>query len=178
MDRSVVTDPAKEALAQKERNAMRISFDDPKVVYVDIIHHPHHQPKTRAHMSLYDRATQFSAFDALAGYSDMIAEEARIAERKIELNDDEKDFLNSKLSLIDDLVESGQRPVVSFIVFVAGPKKAGGEYWTIADAVKGDNANQKQVVLESRRGISGLNARIDFSDIASIVDEINMPFLL
>ena len=45
--------------------------------YEDIIHLPHHQSATRPHMSLYDRAAQFSPFAALTGYEDMIDEEAR-----------------------------------------------------------------------------------------------------
>ena len=40
--------------------------------YRDIIPLPHHQAEGRRHMSLYDRAAQFSAFAALSGYDDMI----------------------------------------------------------------------------------------------------------
>lgn len=38
--------------------------------YSDIIDHPHYQSKTRPHMSMYDRAAQFSPFAALTGYEE------------------------------------------------------------------------------------------------------------
>ena len=50
---------------------------NPRIVYADIIDLPHHEPVTRPRMTLQNRAAQFSAFDALAGFSDMIAEKTR-----------------------------------------------------------------------------------------------------
>ena len=40
--------------------------------YSDIIDHPHYQSKTRPHMSMYDRAAQFSPFAALTGYEEQV----------------------------------------------------------------------------------------------------------
>lgn len=45
--------------------------------YSDIIDHPHYQSKTRPHMSMYDRAAQFSPFAALTGYEESVEETAR-----------------------------------------------------------------------------------------------------
>lgn len=45
--------------------------------YSDIIDHPHYQSKTRPHMSMYDRAAQFSPFAALTGYEEFVEETAR-----------------------------------------------------------------------------------------------------
>ena len=42
--------------------------------YSDIIDHPHYQSKTRPHMSMYDRAAQFSPFAALTGYEESVEE--------------------------------------------------------------------------------------------------------
>lgn len=81
--------------------------EEPRIVYADIIDHPHHQSETRPHMSLYDRAAQFSAFDAFAGYSDMIAEEARLTDSEIILNDNAIEILNQKLCLITDAIKKG-----------------------------------------------------------------------
>ena len=46
--------------------------------YSDIIDHPHYQSKTRPHMSMSDRAAQFSPFAALSGYEEAIAETERL----------------------------------------------------------------------------------------------------
>ena len=48
---------------------------DPRHLYADIIDMPHHQSRARAHMSLYDRAAQFSPFAALSGFEKMIEDE-------------------------------------------------------------------------------------------------------
>ncbi|SDJ08834.1 hypothetical protein SAMN04487760_102183 [Lachnospiraceae bacterium G41] len=45
--------------------------------YSDIIDHPHYQSKTRPHMSMYDRAAQFSPFAALTGYEESVVETAK-----------------------------------------------------------------------------------------------------
>ena len=65
--------------------------------YKDIIDLPHHQSAKRKHMSLYDRAAQFSAFAALSGYDDIIAETGRLTDEKLELPDDIKVELDQKL---------------------------------------------------------------------------------
>ncbi len=45
--------------------------------YSDIIDHPHYQSKKRPHMSMYDRAAQFSPFAALTGYEESVEETAK-----------------------------------------------------------------------------------------------------
>ena len=44
--------------------------------YSDIIDHPHYQSKKRPHMSMYDRAAQFSPFAALTGYEETVEDAA------------------------------------------------------------------------------------------------------
>ena len=73
--------------------------------YEDIIHLPHHQAANRTHMSLYDRAAQFSPYAALVGYDDMVKETARQTEKQLELGDTEKELLDQKLALIADVIE-------------------------------------------------------------------------
>jgi len=51
--------------------------------YDDIIYLPHHQSKVHPHMSMEERAAQFSPFAALTGYGDAIdqsTEEAQAAQ--------------------------------------------------------------------------------------------------
>ena len=96
--------------------------------YEDIIHLPHHQSATRPHMSLYDRAAQFSPFAALTGFDGVIAETSRLTDQKIELSEYEKALLDQKLSLIDDELRKGNHPEIAVVYFVPDPLKAGGAY--------------------------------------------------
>ncbi|MBQ6610136.1 MAG: hypothetical protein IJH70_06860 [Oscillospiraceae bacterium] len=146
--------------------------EDPRIVYADIIDHPHHQSQSRAHMSLYDRAAQFSAFDALAGYSDMIVEEARLTENEAVLDENAIDLLNQKLSLISDALANGSHPVITFLVFVPDQLKDGGKYTEITDSVKMIDAVGKKVVLEQKENRSGINKAIDIPKIVSIRGEL------
>ena len=52
--------------------------------YDDIIDLPHPVSEKHPHMSMYDRAAQFSPFDALTGYSESIDETARTTDRRLE----------------------------------------------------------------------------------------------
>ncbi len=45
--------------------------------YDDMLDMPHHQSTKHAHMSLHDRAAQFSPFAALSGYEEAIEETAK-----------------------------------------------------------------------------------------------------
>ena len=118
-------------------------------VYPDIIDHPHWQSPVRLHMSLYDRAAQFSAFDALAGYSDMIREEQRITDEQVHPEGYELEVLNQKLSLIADALRSGRHPELSFSVFIPDEHKAGGRYETVFGSVKKIDPAARKVILTS-----------------------------
>ena len=118
-------------------------------VYPDIIDHPHWQSPVRPHMSLYDRAAQFSAFDALAGYSDMIREEQRITDEQVHPEGYELEVLNQKLSLIADALRSGRHPEHSFSVFVPDEHKAGGRYETVFGSVEKIDPVARKVILTS-----------------------------
>ena len=118
-------------------------------VYPDIIDHPHWQSPVRPHMSLYDRAAQFSAFDALAGYSDMIREEQRITDEQVHPEEYELEVLNQKLTLIADALRSSRHPELSFSVFVPDEHKAGGRYETVFGSVKKIDPVARKMILTS-----------------------------
>jgi len=141
-------------------------------VYPDIIDHPHHQSPTRLHMSLYDRAAQFSAFDALAGYTDMVAEEQRATSSQIDLSESALESLNQKLNLIADVIADGHTPTLTFTVFKPDERKAGGAYVEVKDSVKKVDTVARKVVLMSTEGRGGLNRAIDFDKIISISGEL------
>lgn len=75
--------------------------------YADILALPHHQAENRPHMSMHDRAAQFSPFAALTGFDGVIAETGRMTDRKIELSESQKLLLDQKLTLIDDVIQDG-----------------------------------------------------------------------
>ena len=103
-------------------------------LYKDIINLPHHQSKTRKHMSMVDRAAQFSPFAALTGHSSSIAETARLTDRQIELTEGDKAIINEKLQMLSDYLKS--EPVVTITYFEPDDKKSGGSYETITGVVK------------------------------------------
>ena len=141
-------------------------------VYPDIIDHPHWQSPTRPHMSLYDRAAQFSAFDALAGYTDMVREEQRITDAQAELSESALEGLNQKLNLITDVLMDGAHPTLTFTVFKPDERKAGGAYVEITDAVKKVDSALRKVVLMTTEGRGRMNKTIDFDKITAIHGEL------
>ena len=102
--------------------------------YADIIDLPHHVSVTRRHMSIKDRAAQFSAFAALTGYSDKIKETARLTDDKCELDETELEELSLKLALI--LARADEKPYITVTYFSSDQKKSGGVYKTVTGNLK------------------------------------------
>ena len=94
--------------------------------YDDIIYLPHHVSKKRPQMTIIQRSAQFAPFAALAGYDDAVKETARLTDRKIELEDGQKEILNNKLLYILENIDS--KPEVTFTYFVKDKTKSGGNY--------------------------------------------------
>ena len=145
--------------------------EDPRVVYADIIHHPHHRSETRAHMPLRDRAAQFSAYDALAGYYDMIAEEERTTEAALELDENARELLDRKLRAVDEALSAGLRPVLTFTVFIPDERKAGGRYEQRVETVRQIDPVKQRIVLDRREGRGGQYAFLEIEHIAAIRGE-------
>ncbi len=98
--------------------------------YDDILNMPHHVSSTRPHMSMRDRAAQFSPFAALVGYDDAVKETARQTNEKQELTADKITDLNQKIAF---LVENAdERPEITIEYFIPDEKKAGGMYVTLS----------------------------------------------
>ena len=114
--------------------------------YPDIIDLPHWQSPKRKHMSLYDRAAQFSPFAALSGYDDMIEEEERETNVKRE---QQIDLLNMKLGMVSNEIDAGRHPFCSFSVFIPDKKKSGGRYENIEGVVKKVDMFGQSVILSS-----------------------------
>lgn len=82
----------------------------------------------RGRMDMSNRAAQFSGFKALSEYDSEIAEAARLTEKKIELDDSAKDFLNIRLQIIKERISNSEYPLVNIVYFIPDEEKAGGKY--------------------------------------------------
>ena len=91
--------------------------------YEDIIHLPHHVSKKYPQMPVSDRAAQFIPFMALTGYEDAVEETARLTDRKIDLDETQKNLLDD---LLRSASESGE--TVAVLYFQPDKRKAGGAY--------------------------------------------------
>lgn len=146
-------------------------IDVEKNPYADIIHLPHHKAPNRPYMSLYDRAAQFSPFAALTGFDGVIAETARLTDRKVELSESEKILLDQKLTLIDDVIQDKHHPEITVVYFVPDYLKEGGEYEEFSGKVRHIDTVERTVVFLAANGRSaGKTVRID--DIKEIHGEL------
>ena len=139
--------------------------------YEDIIHLPHHQSSNRPHMSLYDRAAQFSPFAALTGFDGVIVETSRLTDQKIELSEYERALLDQKLSHIDDELRKGNHPEITVIYFVPDPLKAGGAYNEYTGHVRNIDAFERYIVFLAGNGRSA-GRRIGIDDIWGMHGEL------
>lgn len=135
----------------------------PDNLYSDIIDMPHHVSKDRPHLSMHQRAAQFSPFTALVGYEDVIEETTRQTDAKRELDESEKTELNRKLNVIASRLT--EKPIVEIEYFVPDKTKAGGEYVVKSGTVVKILPVQKRLVLSD-----GTEIRIE--DIADISGEL------
>ena len=102
--------------------------------YEDIINLPHYQSKKRPHMSIYDRAAQFSPFSALTGHDEAIKETARLTDKKTELDETAKTILNEKFTFIMEHIYD--QPEITVTYFIPDSLKSGGMYVDYTGRVK------------------------------------------
>ena len=114
--------------------------------YDDIIELPHHVSKKHARMSIHDRAAQFSAFAALTGHKAAIQETERLVDKKIELDENEIQLLNEKLSMVYESLD--QHPEVEVTYFIKDSRKDGGKYVTMEGCVKKMDFYHPMVIFE------------------------------
>lgn len=140
--------------------------------YPDIIDHPHWQSPIRPHMTALDRAAQFSAFDALAGYTDMVREEQRLTDTQIQLEEYDLERLNQKLTLISDVIADGHKPTVTITYFVPDERKSGGRYDSVTEAIKKIDTVGRKIVLTRTAGRDRQNATINIDKVIDITGEL------
>ena len=138
---------------------------DPREVYGDIISHPHWVSPKHPRMSLYDRVAQFAPFAALTGFEDMIGEEARLVDNKIEPSEEELEELNRRLGEISERISRGERPEATITCFVPDPLKPGGIYETIKEKVRRVDPVSGIIQLERKATAAGSYMEIRIADI-------------
>ena len=138
--------------------------------YADILHLPHHQAADRRHMSMHDRAAQFSPFAALTGFDGVIAETGRLTDRKIALSESEKVLLDQKLNLIDEAVRAGQHPEITLLYFTPDARKTGGSYQEYTGNVRQIDPIERTIVFLADNGRS-IGKRIAIDDVKEIHGE-------
>lgn len=131
--------------------------------YDDIINLPHHVSKNHPQMSRYNRAAQFAPFSALTGYEESINEAGRYVTNKIELDDSNKEEINFKLNILNNLIN--QRNQVTFIFFSKDKLKNGGSYKTVKGILKKYDEINNLIILEDK-------TKIYIDDIFSIKSPI------
>jgi hypothetical protein len=140
-------------------------------------------------MSMYDRAAQFSPFDALTGYSESIDETARTTDRRLELSDEDKAVLDGKLSELERLCAKARSarfygnedacfPKITVTYFVPDKelhrrsRKTGGSFLKYTGTARTADTLQGFLVFENESGPDRPPFRIPLRDICDISGEV------
>ena len=126
--------------------------------YNSIMGLPHHVSAKHRHMSMTERAAQFSPFAALNGYEDAVSEMARLTDGRPDLDEYERDAIDRKLR---EIMESDGDLPVTLTYFRPDAKKSGGAYLTLSGKVSDIDEVRRVVIMES-------GARIPVTDILVI----------
>lgn len=136
--------------------------------YDDIINMEHHVSKKHSPMSLYARLAQFAPFAALTGYEDAVKETARETIEQIDIDDEIKGILDSKIQILTERIKN--KPEVSITYFIHDLKKDGGAYITIEGIIKKIDTYSQNIVLADKTEIP-INDIIDISgDVFKIIE--------
>ena len=107
-----------------------------------------------------DRAAQFAPYSALSGYEDAVEETARPTDRRTELDEYEKERINSTLTA---LLSSPPGTKVSITFFRPDEKKSGGSYVTVTGEIGKFDEIAREITL-----VGG--APINIDDIVEICE--------
>ena len=103
-------------------------------------------------MSMLERAAQFAPFAALTGYDAMVVEQARLTGQKVELDEEQRAYLDRTLA---DLVERiPQHPQVSVVYFCADSRKDGGSYEHLTGRVQNIELPLRLIIMKDATRIS------------------------
>ena len=145
---------------------------DAKHIYSDIFYMPHWRSPKRTPMSAYERAAQFSSFNALEGYEDMVGEEARVVGTQESLSESEMEILNQKINLVADVLEDGYHPILAFTYFLPDHAKQGGSYVHLTEKVRKIDVINRRIVLFKTIGASKSYMELEMDRIKDISGDL------
>ena len=122
-----------------------------KFPYEDIVNLPPHISKKHPQPSMMDRAARFAPFAAITGYEEMVLEEARVTEERIDLDEGTLSLLNEKLNMIQEFLD--EEPEIKITYFEPDKKKAGGAYVSITGVVKRIDEYEHLVIMTDGKKI-------------------------
>ena len=100
---------------------------------------------------MMDRAARFAPFAAITGYEEMVLEEARVTEERVDLDEGALSLLNEKLNMIQEFLD--EEPEVIIMYFEPDKKKTGGAYVNIAGIVKRIDEYEHLVIMTDGKKI-------------------------
>ena len=131
--------------------------------YEDIVDLPHHVSRKHPQPTVADRAARFAPFAAITGYEEMVLEEARVTDVRIEMDESSKAALNEKLNMILEFID--EQPEVSITYFEPDKRKAGGAYITVTGTVKRIDEYEHLVIMTDGK-------KINIDDIYNLQGEL------
>ena len=131
--------------------------------YEDIVDLPHHVSKKHPQPTMADRAARFAPFAAITGYEEMVLEEARVTDDRIEMDESSKAALNEKLNMILEFID--EQSEVSITYFEPDKRKAGGAYVTVTGTVKRIDEYEHLVIMTDGK-------KINIDDIYNLQSEL------
>ena len=131
--------------------------------YEDIVNMPHHVSKKYPQPTMADHAARFAPFAAITGYEEMVLEEARVTDDRIEMDESSKAALNEKLNMILEFID--EQPEVKITYFEPDKKKAGGAYVTVTGTVKRIDEYEHLVIMTDGK-------KINIDDIYNLQSEL------
>lgn len=113
--------------------------------YEDIVDLPPHISKKHPQPTMLERAARFAPFAAITGYEEMVLEEARETEERVELDEGTLADLNEKLNMIQESLDA--EPQITITYFEPDKKKSGGAYITLIGTVKRIDEYERHVLM-------------------------------
>ena len=115
--------------------------------YDDIINLPHHTSTKHPRMTRTARAAQFAPFAALTGLDDEMEETARLTDKKITLDEEQKRVINRELLFIKNKPQRDIPVIITF--FKSDGRKDGGAYIEKEVRIKKiDEINRKLILSD------------------------------